>query len=130
MFVAASQFFLLLPLPTHAALSENVMEQVKIGGEKAGMTEKNKAAESPQKFIAEIVQILLGTVGIVFIVLIFFGGYELVTAHGSEEKAKKALGIIQPAVIGLLIILMAYGITTFVASRFKQTVIEGVEISQ
>lgn len=97
-------------------LYDNVMGQVDVGAANAGLT----APMPPQLLVAEIIRIVLSTVGIVFIVLIVYGGYMMVTAGGEEEKAKKAQGIIQKAVVGLVIILMAYSITLFVAIRFQQ----------
>lgn len=99
-----------------AASQKDIMAQVQAGGDEAGIATSKPA----QTFVAELIQIVLASVGMVFIVLIFYGGYGLVTAQGNEEKAKQAGKTIQAAAIGLLIILMAYGITYFVASHFQE----------
>jgi hypothetical protein len=44
-------------------------------------------------------------------------GYWLITARGDESKVEKAQATIRSAIIGLAIVLMAYGITLFVTSR-------------
>ncbi len=64
--------------------------------------------------IANIINILLGLLGIVFVILMIFGGYVWMTAMGAEDKIKKAKGIITQAVIGIVIVVMAYGISIFV----------------
>jgi len=87
-------------------------------------------ASAPQRIIERVIYIILGTVGMVFFVLIFYGSYSLVTAGGDEEKVKKALAIIRPAIIGFIIILMSYGITIFIGSRVQQSVIQGVEVAK
>jgi hypothetical protein len=70
--------------------------------------------EDPRIIIGRIIQVALGLIGIIVVVLIIWAGFRWMTAAGREgeiEEAKKTLGA---AVIGLVIILMAYSITTFV----------------
>ena len=63
---------------------------------------------------SSIISIFLGFLGIIFIGLLIYGGFIWMTASGNEEQAKKAMGIIKTAVIGLIIIVSAYSITFFV----------------
>ena len=46
-----------------------------------------------------------------------FGGYEWMTASGKEEKVERAKKIIQAAIIGLIVIAMAAGISYFVVNN-------------
>jgi len=67
---------------------------------------------------ANIVQVVLGFVGILFMVLIIYGGFQWMTASSSGEKdainnAKKTL---TTAVVGLIIIIAAYSITYYITS--------------
>lgn len=110
---------------SYAAKTQDIMGQVTEVGETSGLAETGQP-NPPQLVIARIIEIVLTTVGIIFIILMVYGGFELITAGGEEEKAKKALSIIKSAVIGLLIILMAYGITYFVASKFQETLSKDV----
>ncbi|MDD4332595.1 MAG: pilin [Patescibacteria group bacterium] len=64
--------------------------------------------------ISTVIKIFLGFLGIIFIVLILYAGFNWMTARGDEEKVKKAQETIQKAVIGLIIIVSAYAITYFV----------------
>ncbi len=64
--------------------------------------------------IANIIKTFLGFLGIIFIVLIIWAGYNWMTASGNEEKVTKAKKSLYQAVIGLLITLSAYAITYFV----------------
>ena len=64
--------------------------------------------------IARIIQILLGFLGVIFLVLMILGGFRWMTAAGNEESIKHAQGTIKTAIIGLIIILAAYSITYFV----------------
>lgn len=108
----------LFPVLSLATSKSEIMQQVRTAGDEAEITTE----KLPQQYIAEIIGILLGTVGIIFMILIVYGGYNLITARGNEEKEEKALKIIRPAIVGLVIILTAYGITYFVASNFQQVV--------
>jgi len=49
--------------------------------------------------------------GIVLFAFLILGGFELLTSGGNPEKAKKAQGRITSALIGFLIIFLAYWIT-------------------
>lgn len=61
---------------------------------------------------------ILGTalsfIGVLFFALMVFGGFMWMTARGNEEQTKKALNTITAAVIGLIIVLSSYTITSFV----------------
>ena len=64
--------------------------------------------------IANIIRVALGLLGIIFLVLLLYGGYLWMTAGGNEEQVGSAKKILLNSIIGLLIILSAYGIVIFV----------------
>jgi len=66
------------------------------------------------KVVAEVIQVVLGFLAIIFLVLTLFAGFRWMTAQGNEEEIKKASASIKTAVIGLVIILAAYTITYFI----------------
>ena len=74
---------------------------------------------SPAIFAANIVKTLLTLVGIVFVVLIIYGGFTYMTAAGADEKVKKAKSILKNSVIGIIIITMGYTITFFISSTLE-----------
>ncbi len=67
-----------------------------------------------ENIVANIISVVLGLLGILFVVLMIFSGYQWMTAGGNEETVKKAQGRIKNAIIGLIIVVMAYAITAFV----------------
>jgi len=67
--------------------------------------------------IGSIVQVLLSLLGVIFIVLMVYAGYNWMTASGDQAKVDKAKDTIQRAVIGLILIVGAYAIYIFVAER-------------
>lgn len=65
----------------------------------------------------EIVQAVLGILGLLFFILVIYAGIRWMTARGDEEAATKARETIFAAVIGLSIVLASYAITNFINTR-------------
>ncbi|MBU0880326.1 hypothetical protein KKB33_02250, partial [Patescibacteria group bacterium] len=63
------------------------------------------------------IQAILGLLGIIFLILILYAGFNWMTAAGDEEKVTKAKETLSRAIIGLVIIVSAYLITIFVFSK-------------
>ena len=57
---------------------------------------------------------LLSLVGVIFLVIIVWGGFLWMTARGNDQQVEKAKQLITSAVIGLIIIAGGYAITNFV----------------
>jgi len=65
--------------------------------------------------VVNIIQWVLGILALVAVVMIILGGFQWLTAAGNDEKIEKAKKIISAAVIGLIIVLLAWAIVIFVA---------------
>lgn len=63
-----------------------------------------------------IVNVLFSILGIIFLILMLYGGYHWMIAAGDNSKVEKAKDTIQRAIIGLLIIVGSYAIVKFVMS--------------
>lgn len=70
--------------------------------------------------IGRLVQILLGFVGILFIVLIIIGGMQWMLSGGNEKKIDEAKKRITNATIGLVIVVAAYSIAFSVTKYLSQ----------
>lgn len=70
--------------------------------------------------IGEIIRIFLGFLGVLAVVLIIYAGFLWMTAGGDSGKVDKAKDYIKNAVIGIVIILAAYIITSFVIEQITQ----------
>lgn len=81
---------------------------------KAGTTEEDVGT-----IVGTIINAALTLVGIIFLILMVYGGYLWMTARGNSEQVDKAKEIILGALIGLVVIMSAYAITVFVTSRFE-----------
>ena len=75
-----------------------------------------KEADSLPATIGAIIQLLLSFLGIFFLLLTIYGGFLWMTARGNDAQTAKARNILQNAIIGLIIILVAYGLTAFVTA--------------
>ena len=78
--------------------------------------------QSITNIIADLIQVVLGIVGIIFFLLTLYGGYLWMTAQGNDQKVADAKKIIVRAVIGMVIVLSAYSITYFIAINIEGTV--------
>lgn len=66
--------------------------------------------------IGNVIQIAFSLLTIFFFVLFIYNGYLWMSAAGNDEQVKKAQRGIKNALIGLLIVLLGYGITYMVFS--------------
>jgi len=65
--------------------------------------------------VLNILNLVLGLLVLVAVVMIIIGGFTWLTAAGNEEKVDRAKKIISAAVIGLIIVLLAWAVVIFVA---------------
>jgi hypothetical protein len=77
---------------------------------------------TPQEIIVNIIIVILGFLGIIFVALMIFGGFKYMTAAGNESQVDEAKKLIVQAVIGLAIILSAYAITVFVGRELTNAI--------
>ena len=100
------------PLIDGDTRTEMVAKEVRFAG-KAGFSDDASIGD----IVSKVIQAFLGLLGIIFIILMLYGGYQWMTARGNEEQVNKAKETIQRAVIGLVIVLSAYAITYFIFTR-------------
>ncbi len=65
--------------------------------------------------VVNILNLVLGLLSLIAVIMIIIGGFTWLTAGGNEEKVDKAKKIISAAVIGLIIVLLAWAVVIFVA---------------
>jgi len=105
--------FVLTPMLTLAATIDP-SELLEETGEEAGFESTGSGQEQLTSMIGLIINVLLSLLGIIFLILIIYGGFLWMTSSGNDEQVKKAKTIIKDAVIGLIILLAAYAISRFV----------------
>ncbi len=81
-------------------------------GTKLGLGNKD-----PRAIAAQIINVILGFLGIIAVVIILLGGFKWMTAGGNEDKTGEAKKLIVAGVIGLLIIIASFAIASFVLKQ-------------
>ncbi len=64
--------------------------------------------------IGNIIKVFLGLLGIIFLIIFIYSGFLWMTAGGDDKQVARAKKMLINAVVGLVIILFAYGITAFI----------------
>lgn len=105
-------FFLNVPLVFAAAINSSQTGLIETATN-AGL---NTANVSVPTFVGTVINIILSIIGVVFLILIVYGGVQWMLAQGEESKIGKARGLILHSIIGLMIILAAYAISSFVVN--------------
>lgn len=91
-----------LPLAASAISFEDPSQTFRLG------TSDLKAA------VINIINWVLGLLGIIAVIMVLVGGFQWMTAGGNEDKVEKSKKIISAAIVGLIIILLAWAIVNFV----------------
>lgn len=111
LFVLLLAVFLLVAGPVFAAAPDVGVSF----GDRIGL-----GSGDPRVMAGRIIQVLLGFIAIIMVSLFIYAGFLWMTAAGNEAQIETAKDTLKRAVIGLLIILMAFSITQFVISKFLE----------
>ena len=87
-------------------------EQLMTVGNQTGLESGGQATLEAK--VGDIIKTFLGFLGIILVIVIIYAGFLWMTAGGNPEQVKKGQAWLKNGVIGIVIILMAYIITTFV----------------
>lgn len=77
-------------------------------------TELGQQQQDLRITIARIVRTAMSLLGIIAVMIILYGGFKWMTSGGSDEAVGDSKKIITAGIIGLIIILTAYAIASFV----------------
>lgn len=72
--------------------------------------------------IGNVIRVFLSILGVILLGLIIYAGYLWMTAGGDPEKVQKAKDVIIRAVIGLLIVMASFAITTFLMRTLSDAI--------
>ena len=76
----------------------------------------------PRAMVSQLINVILTLLGIVAVVIVLLGGFKWMTAAGNEDKVGEAKKLLGAGIIGLVIILAAWGISRFILnSLFEAT---------
>ncbi|MFA5359824.1 MAG: pilin [Patescibacteria group bacterium] len=88
-------------------------------GEKGAGYNINNSAVNINTIISTGINTALSLLGVIFLILMIYAGYTWMMARGEEEKVTKAKETITRAIIGLIIVVAAYAISSFVISNLE-----------
>ncbi len=108
-FTTALALVAILALPAVASAQVNVSSTL---GSTFGL-----GTADLESTVINVVQWVLGFLGLIAVIMILIGGFQWITAGGNEEKVASAKKVISAAVIGLIIVLLAWAIVIFVVSQ-------------
>ncbi len=69
---------------------------------------------SEEVMIGLIINSVLGFLGVIFLILIIYAGIRWMMSAGNDEEVKNARQIIKWAIIGVIVVIGAYALTSFV----------------
>ena len=78
-----------------------------------GLTDDPNASPSLAQAIGSVIGAILSLTGVIFLVIIVWGGNMWMTAKGNEQQVEQAKNLITNAVIGIIIIIGSYALTYF-----------------
>ena len=84
------------------------------------------ANTDPRTIIANVIKVALGILATLAVVIIILGGFKWMTATGNEEQIEEAKKILTAGIIGLVIILAAWGIATFLINNLNNAAMNAV----
>jgi len=77
------------------------------------------AAATPEYYVGLILSIFFSLLGLIFMILTIYAGIKWMTAQGNNSQIEEAKDTLTRAIIGLIICIVAYGITFFVVNLFQ-----------
>ncbi len=114
LFIFICLFAVQFALPQTSFAQSDVTNGLEAVGEAGGIAAGE--ADLPV-IIGRIINIVLGFVGIVLLVLLIYAGYLWMTSGGEADKVEQAKRIIRNAIIGLIIVVSSFAITTFILQQ-------------
>ncbi len=86
-------------------------------GLETALSETELIAETePARVVAIIINGLLSLLGMIFTILIIWGGFRWMTSGGNSQQVDEAKNIIKNAAIGLGVVMVSYAIVKTVGS--------------
>lgn len=109
---------LLLSLPYFVFAASTTTENGPLGKMKTVAQSSYETANpnSLMTYAGQFISVILGLLGIVFIALTIYAGFNWMTAAGDADDVKKAKLTIRTSIIGLIVTVSAYAIWKFIAT--------------
>lgn len=118
MFVAVTFAFAAETSAQSCPPNKTAAECVRAGlGTTASTAGLGTTATPLSEIVGNIIYAALSLTGVIFVILIIYGGFMWMQARGNQEDVAKAKKIIESAIIGIVLIGLAFAITSFVITQ-------------
>ncbi len=87
--------------------------------QQGGVIQDPQSAPTAAQLIGIKIKTILNFVGVIFFILVIYGGIIWMTASGNEEQVQKAVKIFKGAVIGIIVVILAYLLTNYVVFKIS-----------
>ena len=104
------------------AIDASVRDGLDMSGSHAGFNTTSEGEISLADAVGRIIGVFLSFLGVIFFMLVVYGGFMWMTSGGNQDKVGTAKKIIGNAALGLIIVLSAYIITHLVTTEFSNIV--------
>lgn len=109
--VTILSFLAILLVPVAFAHAQATPFSIESIGSQVGLGEADL-----KETVINIIRWILGILALLAVIFVIYGGFLWLTAGGDEARIDKAKKVISGAVIGLIIVLLAWAIVIFVAN--------------
>ena len=119
----ATIFLVALFVPAVVLATETLLEQgLSSTATEAGLSPDTKTAGDVLLYtrIGQVINIVLGLIGIIMMYFIIYAGYVWMVSEGEAGKIKEAKDRLKNAIFGLVIIALAYSLSNFIIDRFNK----------
>lgn len=116
--MSVGYFALAVPKATTGIMDE-LKGNLGVGKEEGFKTGLGPAEGNLTVIIGRVIKAALSLLFVIMVLLIIYAGYLWMTAGGDPKQTEKAKDYIQNAIIGLIIIVLAYAITNFVIEKLE-----------
>lgn len=106
---------------TYAASNDQIFNSCSLAPNSPVCKDKNTTTNPVNHIIKVATDIVALLTGIAAVIMIIVGGLSLITSGGSSESVANARKQITYAVIGLVIVALAWSIITFLTDRLIKT---------
>lgn len=119
LFITIFSVFCLLCLPVFVDAARTIQDAAPLldsVSQKAGVEQVDVGV-----LAIRIIQAAISITGLSFMILMVYGGFVWMTARGEESRVDQAKTTIKSALIGIIIVVSAYVVTTFVLDAILPT---------
>lgn len=114
-----------LALPLAALAQSNPWARSQAQVQAVGTAAQIQTSSNLPTIIGNIINVLLGFLGILLLIYFLYAGFLWMTSDGKGTGVERAKGMMKNAVVGLVIIVLAYALSNFVLDQIITNIATG-----